>query len=335
MTERPVDLSVAAAKRMLHVATTLTTTRAAAAKLGWSVDRTRAAAVALATMLGEAVRRAPMDLSGDHEFGIRFVKVFTLASADDDAPRSSSKKALGALGTPLPRRTRRVYLGRTAGSRDGEPEFVTVYDEPPRVPMRRWSRWRHMGSPRPKTYDGDRLRWAQAVREVAPMRHRTPLKGRSVSPEGDALAAPWRLHVDGAVFRQTKGRRGGAVLIDASGSMHLSAEDVQSVVSLCPAGVVAAYGGEGARGTIRILARDGVMATHPSAFEFHTGNCVDGPALRWLACQPGPRVWISDGIVTGVNDLTADNLDIEVERLCERHRISRVETLAAAFRILG
>ena len=60
----------------------------------------------------------------------------------------------------------------------------------------------------------------------------------------------------------------------------------------------------------------------------HSGNVVDGPALHWLSQQKSPRVWVSDGEVTGVNDRTGANLSLDVKILTNRARIRRVPTLA-------
>ena len=53
------------------------------------------------------------------------------------------------------------------------------------------------------------------------------------------------------------------------------------------------------------------------------GNIVDGPALRWLAAQPEPRVWVCDGVVTGCGDAAAAHLDEEAMAIAVRGRIER------------
>jgi hypothetical protein len=55
------------------------------------------------------------------------------------------------------------------------------------------------------------------------------------------------------------------------------------------------------------------------------GNVIDGPALRWLASQPGPRIWISDGRVTGVRDRSSLDLVVEAMGICRRNQITRVD----------
>ena len=58
---------------------------------------------------------------------------------------------------------------------------------------------------------------------------------------------------------------------------------------------------------------------------YGNGNIVDGPALDWLGKQPGPRVWVSDGFVTGVNDTTSVDLGAAAQVTCNRGSIRRVE----------
>jgi len=60
------------------------------------------------------------------------------------------------------------------------------------------------------------------------------------------------------------------------------------------------------------------------------GNIVDGPALEWLAAQAEPRIWISDGVVTGVNDVDYAALSAEALRVQMTGRIGRLDNLGAA-----
>ena len=62
------------------------------------------------------------------------------------------------------------------------------------------------------------------------------------------------------------------------------------------------------------------------------GNIVDGPALEWLATQAEPRIWISDGAVTGINDVDYAALSAEAMRVQMSGRILRLDNLAEAAR---
>ena len=60
-----------------------------------------------------------------------------------------------------------------------------------------------------------------------------------------------------------------------------------------------------------------------------SGNVVDGPALVWLAKQQEPRLWVSDGHVTGCNDNTCIDLAADAERVCRKGNIQRVHKASA------
>ena len=149
--------------------------------------------------------------------------------------------------------------------------------------------------------------------------------------EGCVLRYPHRALSDGAVFRRAVRGRGGAVLVDTSGSMRFDREDLSRLVEATRgAGVVAIYGGDGDRGELRVVARDGRRAADSSLAPPGVGNVVDIPCLEWLGQQRGPRWWISDGRVTSVGDRGSASLRRHAEELCRRHRIQRVRTVDEA-----
>ena len=124
--------------------------------------------------------------------------------------------------------------------------------------------------------------------------------------EGTRIRAPHRILTDDRVFGKKRWAQGGSVLIDASGSMSLSVKDLWAIVENAPGATVAVYAGQDSRGLLRILARNGRIVPREACHHDHLGsmNVVDGPALRWLARQSRPRLWISDGRVTGIADRT-------------------------------
>jgi hypothetical protein len=107
--------------------------------------------------------------------------------------------------------------------------------------------------------------------------------------------------------------------------MGVTAEDVYKLVLDAPAVTVAYYSGEYSGGDLVIVAKDGKLA-EKWAFEkwHHGGNIVDGPALKWLETQKGPRIWVSDGQVTGVSDAQHSNLRTEALKICIGARITRI-----------
>ena len=156
------------------------------------------------------------------------------------------------------------------------------------------------------------------------------MRGRQrLIPEvkGRRLRQVGRLYQDGRVFAYkppTKG--GGAVLIDASGSMGLSHRQLEKIVQALPGGIVASYAGYSDRksGELRIIAEKGRYC-HADEMKPAQGlNIIDGPALQWLASQRGPRYWVSDGRVTGKGELTSPLLTAECNQISKQAQIRRM-----------
>lgn len=211
-------------------------------------------------------------------------------------------------------------------------------------------------------------RWGTMTVEVPPMPLRLPRRvGKGKWRPADSGAVPRRMErwcSDQAVF-STKGRqRSGTVLVDGSGSMGLSHAQILQVVLKAPAASVAVYSGgrymldgreigteEWTRlcttnpavagrvtsnldgGKLQLLARKGRRV---KAIPSRAGaNVVDGPALRWLARQRAPRVWVSDMQVTGVGENTSEALSKNARDICRMFGIKVVPTVEAAIRLLG
>jgi len=141
------------------------------------------------------------------------------------------------------------------------------------------------------------------TRTVKPRR---PL-GRRFSDVGVIPTAVHRLTTDGAVFGVKRRVKGGTVLCDASGSMHYSNDDIERLLLEAPGSTIAFYAGRASWdpiGRIVIGAQSGKACTVAEVKRNLPGeeNLIDGPALRWLARQPGPRFWITDGGVGGMDD---------------------------------
>lgn len=154
---------------------------------------------------------------------------------------------------------------------------------------------------------------------------------RTFRDEGSALSAPYRLPVDGRVFVRHKRVVGGTVLIDGSGSMRLDDAELSRIVEVAPAATVGIYSGRAKSGKLFVIANRGKAATAEGLAHARCscGNVVDGPALQWLATQPEPRLWVSDGVVTGINDRVSVDLWAQAALLCRKHRITRVDKAAA------
>ena len=173
--------------------------------------------------------------------------------------------------------------------------------------------------------------WGKLKVEEAPLTERLKANPERKVRATDMGAIPRYMHritIDQRVFGRRRKRVvfQGTVLIDHSGSMSLSVDQVEEILTRWPAVTIATYSGMGGGGVLRVIARNGKRAENrwlgrPSGGE----NVVDGPALDWLAKQKGPRVWISDGHVTGVHEKITPGLRLDAARKVSRGRIRRIE----------
>jgi len=176
-------------------------------------------------------------------------------------------------------------------------------------------------------------RWGELEIKSVPVsqtRRVTPISKRRVfTDEGVHLAAVHRLPVDGRIFVRKRKALGGTFLIDASGSMSLTHKDLLTLMKIAPAALIAMYCGKGKRGQLTIVGREGRVATPEAIRESRigNGNIVDGPALEWLAKQDAPRMWVSDGGVTGVLDRAHPDLATQALRICQKAEIQRIRKL--------
>jgi hypothetical protein len=146
---------------------------------------------------------------------------------------------------------------------------------------------------------------------------------------GSRLKYAGRLYQDGRVLAR-RGRTGGAILIDGSGSMDWKQDTVERAVRLLPGVWVGWYSWHMAAyelsrlatgttqdayykslraiapywGRLCIIAEKGRVAEydarHPDEVRAHSlGNECDAECLEYIGKLPGPRVWVSDGAVYG------------------------------------
>jgi len=154
--------------------------------------------------------------------------------------------------------------------------------------------------------------------------------------EGGVIRRPDRLLIDRAIFARRGRDVGGSVLVDASGSMSLSVEQLEQIVTAaCGTALVAIYSGADDAGELRIVADRGWRVAEDDLAPNGSGNIVDLPALEWLARQPEPRFWVSDGGVTGVGDTGCGRLRERCMALARRAGIKRVDDADAALEALS
>lgn len=174
---------------------------------------------------------------------------------------------------------------------------------------------------------------------------------------GTRLVFPHRYMVDKAIFSRRVLTEGG-IMVDASGSMSWNDADLKAVLALMPAVWVGTYSGfnygsgavtpperytpeqaEAVIGRICILAKNGRFAEYQKAEAGATnGNDVDVEALTLLSKWPKPRLWLSDGQVTGgvyYNKSPIDKrwLDHGSGHYSERQIIDRVHLLMKRYEI--
>lgn len=142
---------------------------------------------------------------------------------------------------------------------------------------------------------------------------------------------PRRMHryfTDRKVFDRTSKGMGGVVLIDASGSMSFSHEDIREIVEAAPGCTVAMYT-ELLRGdetpNLWVLAERGRICKADKMPGFRAGNVVDLPALKWAVSKrqrsTAPVIWVSDGGVTGEGDSGHEALNRQVLRYIAHQRV--------------
>jgi hypothetical protein len=156
--------------------------------------------------------------------------------------------------------------------------------------------------------------------------------GRRRRPEnmGVHIRNIHRFFSDKAIFsRLMKRLDGGTLLIDASGSMHLTPPKLVEIMLMIPAATIASYTKiRSGVGRLTLLAKKGRRVDEEN-IKSGGSNLIDGPALRWLAKQAKPRVWISDAHVVGLHGHTED-LVHECLKICLQAGIVRYEDLDTA-----
>ena len=142
-----------------------------------------------------------------------------------------------------------------------------------------------------------------------------------------------RYCIDKKIFKQRQKVYGGTILIDASGSMSFSGDDILEIMQQLPAVKIAMYNirhsyGSIRKGSIRIIGNNGKRATE-EYMDRHSGggNGIDGPALRWLSKQKPKRIWVSDMYVFGKNNSNANNLLQECKQIMRQNGIFRLANI--------
>ena len=140
------------------------------------------------------------------------------------------------------------------------------------------------------------------------------------------------------VFDATKRGNGGVVLIDGSGSMRFTQQDIMRLVEAAPGATVAVYSSNGDvnRPNVFVLADKGRMVdVLPDRVP---GNGVDRPALEWAVSQrqhpKAPVVWITDGAVHGPGQGYTDQMGLDCYQKVIQHRVIVAKDVAKGVDVL-
>ena len=152
-------------------------------------------------------------------------------------------------------------------------------------------------------------------------RIRAAKEGKYVRDLGRIISDP-----EQRVFGRKTRALGGVVVVDCSGSMSLTDEEMKAIMRSSAGCTVIAYssGGSGAEGepNIWLVARRGRQVRDLPSFP--GGNGVDGPALEYglsFRTHNAPVVWISDTHVTGASGYNQARLRAQCLRLCRLNNI--------------
>lgn len=158
----------------------------------------------------------------------------------------------------------------------------------------------------------------------------------SADMEGTMIRRPDRLCIDRAIFSKTKQNTGCTILFDVSGSMRLSQEGVEKmIIEAGGYATVATYcGNPRGYGVLKIVAHNSYRCGTDDITAQYGGNVIDEPALRWLSKQPAPRIWISDGSVTGIGDRSSPRITDICSKIVEKGRITRSHDVDAAISLI-
>lgn len=160
---------------------------------------------------------------------------------------------------------------------------------------------------------------------------------RRASTMGRTLSYPSRLYTDmeRRVFGNKVRVRGGVVVLDISGSMHLNEQDINDILEVAPAALIMAYSdcdNGGGEPNAHLLANRGWRIKHFKDID-RGGNGVDGTALTWALRhkKPGEEIiWVSDGHVFGIGGSRNSGLALQCAQLVKKHRIIMIPSVAAA-----
>lgn len=142
------------------------------------------------------------------------------------------------------------------------------------------------------------------------------------------------------IFTRKTRSLGAVVVIDCSGSMQLTDEELAMLMKSSAGATVVAYSTGDRADTENpncwVVARKGRQVRRLP--DFPGGNGCDAPALAYgvslRSNSSQPVIWVSDGRVTGIGDEHSRSLWDQCKRLINRHGIYHVETVREAVQLM-
>ena len=191
------------------------------------------------------------------------------------------------------------------------------------------------------TSDDDR--WSRAIlsKPELSIAH-TGLMGRRIkaNKEGKFVRDLGRIISDPEqrIFGRKTRALGGVVVVDCSGSMSLTDEEMKDIMGASSGCTVIAYSDHGDNNgepNVWLVARMGRQVRELP--HFPGGNGVDLPALQYgISLRHGncPMIWISDTQVTGHQDSCSEDLRKETMHYCKKKNIHIAYNCEQAVKLL-
>ena len=179
---------------------------------------------------------------------------------------------------------------------------------------------------------GGAVRWEElrVSREPLPRYHYGSMGKKRIAT--NVGIRPRRMHrymTDPAkrVFDKTVRGSGGMVIIDASGSMSFTTEQIAQIIENAPGATVLIYS-DRYRGkelpNAWVVADKGRMVENVEYIDYGHGNGVDFPAIVWgvenRQYKNTPLVWVTDGGVCGANDGFSELLAMQCITYARQHK---------------
>ena len=187
--------------------------------------------------------------------------------------------------------------------------------------------------------------WAELIvsREPMPRHHYGSMGKKRIAT--NMGRRPRRLHrymTDPAkrVFDKTIRGSGGMVIIDASGSMSFTTEQIAEIIENAQGATVAIYSDRGRKDlpNMWVVADKGKMVENVEYIDYGHGNGVDFPAIEWgvknRQYKNTPLVWVTDGGVCGAHDGFSDLLSMQCITYARQHNFIVVPHIEEAIQQL-